>query len=360
MNIENKLEQLKSRYNELTTALSDPDVYSDQKQFAAMSKEHSDLKEIIAMYDKWSKVRDDLQGNEELIESESDPELLEMAKEELSGLKTELEELEQSIKMMLIPKDEEDARNAIVEIRAGTGGDEAAIFAGDLYNMYRRYADSQGWKMEVMDFSDAPKGGFKEVIFMLRGTDIFARMKWESGVHRVQRVPETESQGRVHTSAATVAVLPEAEEVDIHINPADLEFEAFRASGAGGQHVNTTDSAVRIRHIPSGVVVGSQEERSQHKNRDKAMTMLRTKLYDMELEAKRSERAANRKDQVSTGDRSAKIRTYNYPQGRMTDHRINLTLYNLDDIMKGDIDDIIKALQMEDNLQKLQEIAETT
>lgn len=359
MNIENKLEQLKSRYNELTTALSDPDVYSDQKQFASMSKEHSDLKEIIDSYDKWLKVREDLLGNEELIETETDPELLEMAKGELGGLKNELEELEQSIKMMLIPKDEEDARNAIVEIRAGTGGDEAAIFAGDLYNMYRRYADSMGWSMEVMDFSDAPKGGFKEIIFMLRGTDIFARMKWESGVHRVQRVPETESQGRIHTSAATVAVLPEAEEVDIQINPADLEFEAFRASGAGGQHVNTTDSAVRIRHIPTGVVVGSQEERSQHKNRDKAMTMLRTKLYDMELEAKRSERAANRKNQVSTGDRSAKIRTYNYPQGRMTDHRINLTLYNLDDIMKGDIDEIIQALQMEDNLRKLQDIAET-
>jgi len=358
MNIENKLEQLKSRYNELTTALSDPEIYSNQSQFAAMSKEHSDLKEIIASFDRWKKIQSDIEGAEGLLKSETDQEMLEMAKEELYELKEEAEQLEQSIKMLLIPKDPEDARNAVVEIRAGTGGDEAAIFAGDLFNMYRRYAENQGWKVEIVDVSSSSKGGFKEIVFMLRGTDIFAKMKWESGVHRVQRVPDTESQGRVHTSAATVAVLPEADEVDIHINPADLEFEAFRASGAGGQHVNTTDSAVRIRHLPSGIVVGSQEERSQHKNRAKAMVMLRTKLYDRELEANRAEMDANRKGQVSTGDRSAKVRTYNFPQGRMTDHRINLTLYNLDDIMKGDIDDIIKSLQMEDNLRKLQEIAE--
>lgn len=359
MNIENKLERLKSRYQELTVALSDPDIYSNQKQFTAFSKEHADLKAIITAYDDWKKAGGEISGTKELLHSEKDADLIEMAELELEELQQKQTDLEQQIKMMLIPRDPEDARNAIVEIRAGTGGDEAAIFAGDLFNMYRRYADSLRWKVEVMDSSPAAKGGFKEIVFMLSGTDIFARMKWESGVHRVQRVPETESQGRVHTSAATVAVLPEAEEVDIQINPADLEFEAFRSSGAGGQHVNTTDSAVRIRHIPSGIVVGSQEERSQHKNRDKAMMMLRTKLYEVELEAKRAERDANRKNQVSTGDRSAKIRTYNFPQGRMTDHRINYTIYNLDDFMKGDIGGVIDALQMEDNLRKLQEVADT-
>lgn len=358
MNIENKLEQLNSRYNELTTALSDPSVYGDQKKFASYSKEHSDLKTVIDRYHEWKKVSSGLKGAKEMIKTETDPELVEMAREEMSELETQLEELEQSIKMMLIPKDPEDSRNAIIEIRAGTGGDEAAIFAGDLYNMYRRYGDNQGWKHELMDLSASDKGGFKEIVFMLSGTDVFAKMKWESGVHRVQRVPETESQGRVHTSAATVAVLPEAEEVDIQINPADLEFEAFRATGAGGQHINTTDSAVRIRHLPSGIVVGCQEERSQHKNRDKAMVMLRTKLYEVELEKKRSERDKNRKSQVSTGDRSAKIRTYNYPQGRMTDHRINLTIYSLDDFMKGNIDDVVQALQVQDNLEKLNELAE--
>ncbi len=359
MNIEHKLEQLKSRYHELTTALSDPDAYSNQKKFASMSKEHSDLKEIIGLYEQWRKTGEEIEGARELIDAEDEGEMLDMAKEELAELENTLAELEKKIKMMLIPRDPEDSRNAIVEIRAGTGGDEAAIFAGDLFDMYRRFADSKGWKVEVMDLSGSSKGGFKEVVFMVRGNDIFASMKWESGVHRVQRVPETETQGRVHTSAATVAVLPEADEVDIKINPADLEFEAFRASGAGGQHVNTTDSAVRIRHKPSGIVVGCQEERSQHKNRDKAMVMLRTKLYEAELEAKRAERDANRKDQVSTGDRSAKIRTYNYPQGRITDHRINMTLYNLDEFMKGNIDEMIEALQMEDNLRKLQDIAAT-
>jgi len=267
--------------------------------------------------------------------------------------------LEEDIKMMLVPADPEDTRNAIIEIRAGTGGDEAGIFAGDLFSMYRRYADSQRWTLELLSLNEAAKGGFKEIVFSLSGTGIFGRMKYESGVHRVQRVPETESQGRVHTSAATVAVLPEAEEVDIHINPADLEVDTFRATGAGGQHINKTDSAIRIRHLPSGVVVECQEERSQIKNRAKALVMLRTKLYDMEYEKKVKERAAERKSQVSTGDRSAKIRTYNYPQGRLTDHRIGLTLYNLDEIMKGNIEDVIKALQLADNLEKLSALAES-
>lgn len=359
MNIENKLEQLNLRYEELTTALSDPSVYGDQKKFASYSKEHSDLKLIVEEYAQWKKIREGLRDTHEILQIEKDPDVVEMAREEEQNLEAELEELEQRIKMMLIPKDPEDSRNAIVEIRAGTGGDEAAIFAGDLFNMYRRYADTQGWRLELLDLSESEKGGFKEIVFMLSGTDVFAKMKWESGVHRVQRVPETESQGRVHTSAATVAVLPEAEEVDIQINPADLEFEAFRSTGAGGQHVNTTDSAVRIRHKPSGIVVGCQEERSQHKNREKAMVMLRTKLYEVELEEKRKARAEDRKSQVSTGDRSAKIRTYNYPQGRMTDHRIGLTIYNLDEFVKGDIDDVIQALQVQDNLERLNELAES-
>ncbi|MEX2640310.1 MAG: peptide chain release factor 1 [Balneolales bacterium] len=357
MNIEHKLEQLKSRYLELNSALGDPALYSDSAKLAELSKEHSDLKALVDDYSGWREVRETISSNEELIRGAEDPELSEMAKEENAALKRRLARLEEDIKLRLVPKDEEDYKNAIVEIRAGTGGDEAAIFAGDLFEMYRRYADTQKWKLEVMDLQEAAKGGFKEIVFSLSGNEIFGRMKFESGVHRVQRVPETESQGRVHTSAATVAVLAEAEEVDIKINPADLEFEAFRATGAGGQHINTTDSAVRIRHLPSGVVVSCQEERSQHKNREKAMTMLRTKLYDTELEKKHSERAAERKSQVSTGDRSAKIRTYNFPQGRLTDHRIGLTLYNLDAIIKGDLEEVISALRVQENLEKLNEIA---
>jgi peptide chain release factor 1 len=357
MNIENKLKQLKSRYEELTVALGDPNVYSNQRKFADMSKEHSDLKEVIDVYDLWSKVRDDLQGNKEILETESDRELIAMAREEMQELEEKADRLEESIKLMLVPTDPEDKRNAIIEIRAGTGGDEAGIFAGDLFNMYRRYADSQRWTVEILNISEATKGGFKEVVFSLAGQEIFGKMKYESGVHRVQRVPETESQGRVHTSAATVAVLPEAEEVDIQINPADLEFDTFRATGAGGQHINKTDSAIRIRHLPTGTVVECQEERSQIKNREKAMVMLRTRLYEAEYEKRVKERAAERKSQVSTGDRSAKIRTYNFPQGRLTDHRIGLTLYNLDDIMKGNIEEVIKALQLQDNLERLSELA---
>lgn len=359
MNIDNKLKQLKSRHEELTVALGDPSVYSDQKRFADMSREHSELSDLMKIYDELVRTRNEIQGNKELIASESDPEILAMAKEEIGPLEDKVEKLEEDIKIMLVPADPEDTRNAIVEIRAGTGGDEAGIFAGDLFNMYRRYADSQRWTLELLSLNEAAKGGFKEIVFSLSGTGIFGKMKYESGVHRVQRVPETESQGRVHTSAATVAVLPEAEEVDIQINPADLEVDTFRATGAGGQHINKTDSAIRIRHIPSGVVVECQEERSQIKNRAKALVMLRTKLYDMEYEKKVKERAAERKSQVSTGDRSAKIRTYNFPQGRLTDHRIGLTLYNLDDIMKGNIEDVIKALQLADNLEKLSALADS-
>ncbi len=357
MNIEKKLAQLKSRYEELGVAMSDPAIYDQPKKLTEVSREHSHLKSLVEDYEKWKQLKDQVAGNRELIEQNDDPELTEMAKAELADLTREMDRLEEKIRMELIPKDPEDSKNAIVEIRAGTGGDEAALFAGNLFEMYRRYADTRNWKLDLMDLHESERGGYKDIVFKLVGTDVFAEMKYESGVHRVQRVPETESQGRVHTSAATVAVLPEAEEVDITIHPSELEFEAYRASGAGGQHVNTTDSAVRIRHIPSGVVVTCQQERSQHKNRDKALSMLRAKLYEHELEKKHSERAAERKSQVSTGDRSAKIRTYNFPQGRLTDHRIGLTLYNLDAIIKGDLGEVIGALRVQDNLERMEEIA---
>lgn len=358
MNIEDRLQRIDERYRELNNILSDPDIYDDPSRYAELSKEHSSLAELVDDYGRWKKLKKTLEDNKELISLDPASELAEMAKEENQQVKEEMEKLEEEIKIKLVPKDPEDSRNAIVEIRAGTGGDEAAIFAGDLFEMYRRYADAQGWKLELLTLSEAAKGGYKEIVFQLGGNEVFGKMKFERGVHRVQRVPETESQGRIHTSAATVAVLPEAEEVDIQINPADLEFEAYRSTGAGGQHVNTTDSAVRIRHIPSGVVVTCQEERSQHKNRDKAMKMLRSKLYEAELQEKESKRAAERKSQVSTGDRSAKIRTYNFPQGRITDHRIGLTLYNLDDIMKGNIEEVINALRVQDNLEKLNAAAQ--
>ncbi|HKJ46196.1 MAG TPA: peptide chain release factor 1 [Balneolales bacterium] len=358
MNIENKLQQIKSRYEELNNILADPEIYDDPQRYAELSIEHSTLEDLVKDFAKWQKLQKDIDGNKELVALDPSSELAEIAKDENQEMEKQLDELEHEIKFKLVPKDPDDSKNAIIEIRAGTGGDEAGIFAGDLFNMYRRFADGQKWKMDILSVNEAPKGGFKEIVFSLSGQEVFGKMKFESGVHRVQRVPETESQGRVHTSAATVAVLPEAEEVDIHINPSDLEFEAYRASGAGGQHVNTTDSAVRIRHVPSGVVVTCQEERSQHKNRDKAMKMLRSKLYEAELEKKQSERAADRKSQVSTGDRSAKIRTYNFPQGRLTDHRIGLTLYNLEDIMKGKIDEVIEALRVQDNLEKLNALSE--
>lgn len=358
MDIEEKLKQIKSRFEEVNAAMSDPAVFDDPDKYTSLTKERSDLEELVADYDTWKDLVNRREGNKELIEMDEDAEITEMAKMENQKIKQELADLEEEIKMKLIPKDPEDSKNAIVEIRAGTGGDEAAIFAGDLYDMYRRYSDKQGWTMSLMSLADSEKGGYKEIVFQLEGSEVFGKMKYESGVHRVQRVPETESQGRVHTSAATVAVLPEVEEVDIDINMGDVRVDTFRASGAGGQHVNKTDSAIRLTHEPTGIVVECQEERSQHQNKEKALTMLRAKMYDIELEKKQKERAAERKSQVSTGDRSAKIRTYNYPQGRLTDHRINLTLYNLDNIMKGDIEEVINALRVQENLEKLNAMAE--
>ena len=358
MDIEAKLKQIKSRFQEVNTAMSDPSVFDDPDKYTKLTKERSDLEELVEDYDKWSDLKNRQEGNKELIELNEDAEITEMAMEENKEIKVELEELEEEIKMKLLPKDPEDSKNAIIEVRAGTGGDEAAIFAGDLFDMYRRYSDKMGWNLSLLSLNESEKGGYKEITFSLEGNEVFGKMKFESGVHRVQRVPATESQGRVHTSAATVAVLPEVEDVDIDINTSDLRIDTFRASGAGGQHVNKTDSAIRITHEPTGIVVECQEERSQHQNKERAMTMLRAKMYDIELEKKEKERAADRKSQVSTGDRSAKIRTYNYPQGRLTDHRINLTLYNLDSIMKGDIDEVIKALRVHNNLEKMQELAE--
>ncbi len=357
MDLEDKLQQIKERYDEINQAMADPAIYDRPSEYAELTKEHTQLKELVEDFYRWKEIHNLLEGNTELIDANEDAEITEIAREENKELKTELEKLEEAIKYKLIPKDPDDSKNCIVEIRAGTGGDEAAIFAGDLFDMYRRYADSQGWKLNLLSITESEKGGYKEIVYELSGSEVYGKMKYESGVHRVQRVPETESQGRVHTSAATVAVLPEVnDDVQINIDMKDVRVDTFRSSGAGGQHVNKTDSAIRLTHEPSGVVVECQQERSQHQNKDKALMMLKTKLYDMEMEKIRSERAADRKSQVSTGDRSAKIRTYNYPQGRCTDHRINLTLYNLDDIMKGDIDEIINALRLEDNLEKLNAI----
>lgn len=359
MDLEGKLQQIKERYDEINQAMADPAIYDRPKEYAELNIEHTQLKELVEDFSRWKEINDLMTGNSELIEANEDAEITEMARDENKELTAELKKLEEEIKFKLIPKDPDDSKNCIIEIRAGTGGDEAAIFAGDLFDMYRRYADNQKWKMNILAVGESDKGGFKEIVFDLSGTEVYGKMKYESGVHRVQRVPETESQGRVHTSAATVAVLPEVtDDVEINIDMKDVRVDTFRSSGAGGQHVNKTDSAIRLTHEPSGVVVECQQERSQHQNKEKALVMLKTKLYDMEMEKLRSERAADRKSQVSTGDRSAKIRTYNYPQGRLTDHRINLTLYNLDDIMKGNIDDVIKSLRLEDNLEKLNAVME--
>ncbi len=348
-----KLRALKEKREDIELQLSDPEVINDMKRYSQLSKEYKDLEKIATAHDQYKDILSNIDHNKHILDTEKDPEFRELAKMELEELQVRKSELEESIKKLLVPKDPEDAKNAILEIRAGTGGDEASIFAGDLYRMYRRYFERQGWKIDVITENEGTVGGFKEIAIEVAGDDVYGTLKYESGVHRVQRVPETESQGRVHTSAASVVVLPEADEVDLEINDNDIRKDTFRASGAGGQHVNKTDSAIRLTHIPTGVVVECQDERSQIKNLAKAMKVLRARLYEMEVNKRMEEVALQRKTLVSTGDRSAKIRTYNYPQGRVTDHRIGLTLYNLDNIMNGEIEEIIDALQLAENTEKM-------
>ncbi|MFM9984241.1 MAG: peptide chain release factor 1 [Flavobacteriales bacterium] len=353
MNFLERLLNIKDRYLEVSKYIIDPDVIADQKRYTEYMREYKELGRIVESGDAYEKVFKDLQGAKDILYSNEEAGIKELAQMEYDELTPLKEKMEEDIKMLLIPKDPEDTKNCILEIRGGTGGDEAAIFAGDLFRMYQRYILNKGWKYEVLTVSEGTLGGYKEVSIEISGDEVYGTLKFESGVHRVQRVPETEAQGRVHTSAATVAVMPEAEEFDVVINPADIQRDTYRSSGAGGQHVNKTESAVRLTHIPTGVVVACQEGRSQHENAEKAMTVLRSRIFEAEVMRRQAERATMRKTLVSTGDRSAKIRTYNFPQGRCTDHRIGLTLYNLDAIMNGDIDDIIEALKLAENTEKL-------
>ena len=348
-----KLDAIEARYLEVQQQLSDPEVMARQNLFRELAKEESDLAETVAVWNRYKKVEENIAGDENMLREGGDEELLELARTELAELQAEREQLEEKLKWLLIPKDPQDARDVIVEIRAGTGGDEAGLFAGDLFRMYQYYAERQGWKLEVISANAQGIGGFREVIFSLSGKEVYGRMKYEGGVHRVQRVPQTEASGRIHTSAASVAVLPEAEEIDVEINPNDLRIDVFRSSGPGGQSVNTTDSAVRVTHIPTGLVVSCQDEKSQHKNKAKALKVLRARLYDRALEEEQAKLTATRRSMVSTGDRSAKIRTYNFPQNRVTDHRIGLTLYQLEGVLQGNIDEFIGQLQIADRSEML-------
>jgi len=338
-----KLAEVEKRYVELESLMSDPQLLNQQREYSKFAKERAELEEIVACFREWRKVEQEIQGNRQLLE-ENDEGIRELAKEELVTLRQRKEALESQLKVLILPKDPNDNKNVILEIRAGTGGEEAALFAGELFRMYSRYAESRGWRVEMMSSNPTGLGGFKEIIASIEGQGAYSRLKFESGVHRVQRVPVTEGSGRIHTSAVTVAVMPEADEVEIQIDPKDIRVDVFRSSGPGGQSVNTTDSAVRITHVPSGIVVSCQDEKSQHKNRAKGMKILRARLLEKKQEEQRSEIAATRKLMVGSGDRSERIRTYNFHQGRLTDHRINLTIYQLDRIMEGQIDEVVEGL----------------
>ncbi len=355
--IKSKLEKLCDRHEELAALLSEPEVIADQNRFRDYSREYSDLEEITQAFAGWQQAQDDLVSAEDML-NEDDAELREMARDEIDSAKEQIERLEGELQILLLPRDPNDHRNVFLEIRAGTGGDEAAIFSGDLFRMYSRYAEQKGWRVEVISANEGEHGGYKEIISRVAGEDVYAQLKFESGAHRVQRVPETESQGRIHTSACTVAVMPEMDEsAEIEINKADLRVDTFRASGAGGQHVNKTDSAIRITHLPTGLVVECQEERSQHKNRAKAMALLASRLQQAELDKQQAAQASTRKSLVGSGDRSERIRTYNFPQGRLTDHRINLTLYRLNEVIAGDLDQVIQPLRNEYQAEQLSNLS---
>jgi len=349
-----KLEKIVERALEIQQLLSDPAIVADQKRFRDLGRELRTLEPIVASYQRYKKASNDFKGSKEILETVNDAELKELAQEEYDKLKTVVVELEEELKLLLVPQDPNDTKNFIMEIRAGTGGEEAALFASDLHRMYTRFAERKGWKVDLMDWNETGKGGFKEIVFAVSGDGAYGLMKFEIGVHRVQRVPETEAQGRVHTSAASVVVLPEVEDVEIEINPADLQIDTYRAGGKGGQNVNKVETAVRITHKPTGVVVACQQERSQFQNRERAMKMLRAKLYEAKMQEQTAATAAQRKSMVKSGDRSDKIRTYNFPQNRITDHRIGLTLYNLAGIIDGDLDEMIEKLRVADRAEKLQ------
>ena len=353
-----KLEDLLIHFEEIMSELAEPNVANNQERFRMLMKEQSDLTPIVEAYKEYKKSKQDIEDSLALLDEETDEDMKEMLKEELASAKKRVEELEQKLKILLLPKDPNDDKNVIVEIRAGAGGDEAALFAAEVYRMYVHYADSRRWKTEMISLNENGIGGFKELVFMVSGQGAYSRFKYESGVHRVQRIPATESGGRIHTSTITVAIMPEVEDVEVEIDMNDCKFDVFRASGNGGQCVNTTDSAVRLTHIPTGIVVSCQDEKSQLKNKDKALKVLRSRLYELEQQKAHDEEAAKRKSQIGTGDRSEKIRTYNYPQGRVTDHRIKLTLHKLDSIMNGDLDELIDSLTAADQAAKLSNMEE--
>jgi len=349
--MEEKLNIIKQRFIELSDLIIQPDIISDQKQYVKISKEYKDLKEIVDKINEFNTIQENIHEAEEILKSESDQEMIELAYSELSSNKDLINEIEEELKIMLIPKDPDDSKNIVMELRAGTGGDEASIFAGDLFRMYSKFAEKRGWKVNIVDLNEGTAGGFKEIIIEINGENVYGTLKFESGVHRVQRVPQTETQGRVHTSAATVMVLPEAEEFDVELNMQEVRIERTTSTGPGGQSVNTTYSAIKLHHEPTGLIVSCQDQKSQHKNLEKALKVLRTRLYELELSKKLEEDSQKRSLMVSSGDRSAKIRTYNYPQGRVTDHRINLTLYDLQNIVNGDIEKLIDELKVAQNIE---------